>query len=105
MLNKEWLGNAAGGEVPLYVGSSTLLLKRLRQHRAPKTVTVRDNSTTTQVRKILQKLFKKKGEAKDLFERYVVVRYVLEDNPITRFYVEHKLIGDLLPLFNVKPEH
>lgn len=107
VINKEWVSSASGKEVPLYAGSSTKLRKRLQQHWARHTshISESSSSTTTQVRKALQKIFSKKGEAKRLFEERVVVRYVPEENPITRFYLEHKLIGDLLPLFNVKPEH
>ncbi len=105
LINKGWVGSAHGKLIPLYAGSSTTLRERLKNHRMPETEKVRPSNTTAQVRKVLQKIFRKNGEAQRMFEEHVVVRYVLEKNAITRFYLEHKLIGDLLPLFNVKPEH
>jgi len=105
--NRAWVRHPAAvhpkSGVALYVGTTNDLHKRLSQHRAASVAVIRQESTTSQVRKVLQKLFG--AHAKSEFEKYVRVRYVANANAAERFFIEQKLIGELLPLFNVKPEH
>jgi hypothetical protein len=113
----EWLGLAAGGPVPLYVGKTTGIRERVKQQlliarmrslptgisaaKAPRP------TTSCQVRAGIDQLFRTHDDTRELVLRNVGLSYVElpgDGHAANRFYLEDLAIGMMRPPLNIDVE-
>ena len=100
----------------LYVGKSTRLKTRFRQHLLPETPALQttdigpDNhkqeprTTSCQLRHGIEHIFKNEKNPLDLIMQHVGYSFYPTNDLLERFYGENFLIGTWLPWFNVDSE-
>lgn len=99
-LSEKW------GKIPLYVGRSTNIQKRLRHHlQLTKTKAIfSDSSSSNKFRNRLEMLFSKKRNFQKLILENITLEYFPEPDPIKRFFLEQDIITLLQPPFNIDIE-
>jgi len=113
----EWLGLHAGEPIPLYVGKTGNLNKRVRQHTllgrarvaTPDATGRKAKAPTTscQLRAGLDHLFPAVEDTRDLLLDNVGLSFVElsgDEHGATRFYLEDYAVGAMRPPFNVDVE-
>ncbi|MCG9879717.1 MAG: hypothetical protein MH472_03880 [Bacteroidia bacterium] len=119
-----WNWNKDEKYIPLYIGKSTVIGKRLSQHLgvlsdnnwflgAPNdNLVYKKNSTSNQFRAGLEQLLRNtkglispgKENALDFFKDSVFIKIIKVDNVEDRFYLEDFSIGYFQPWFNIDAE-
>lgn len=112
----EWLGIEAGGPVPLYVGKTGSLRKRMTQHllaSRPKRVLEGSKlkamapTTSCQLRAGVERLFPNEQKPLELLLDNIGVSFVEldgDEHAVNRFYLEDFAIGCMRPILNVDVE-
>lgn len=102
-----WLSQYKGN-IPLYVGKSAdSILKRMLLHLQINKEKYKGKSTSDQLRRGIERLFKNHPNTADLIVKNVGFSFINLHGPehvINRFYLEDYAIGKLMPLFNVDVE-
>lgn len=119
-----WDWNHDKKYIPLYIGKSTVIGKRIRQHlgpinennwfeNAPKgNFIYKRNSTTVQFRSGIEQLVRKnksltKSDNKNALHYFadkIIIKYFEESEMVDRFYIEDFAIGYFKPWFNIDAE-
>jgi hypothetical protein len=106
-ITEEWL-NLYSGHIPLYVGKSAdCLLDRIKLHLLINKAEYKRKSTSDQLRRGFNRLFRDHHNVVDLIVKHVGLTYVNlhgKDDVVNRFYLEDLAIGSLRPIFNIDIE-
>lgn len=106
-ITDEWLSRYKGN-IPLYVGKSAdSILKRMLLHLQINKDKYKGKSTSDQLRRGIERLFKEYPNTADLIVNHVGFSFINlhgPNNVINRFYLEDYAIGKLMPLFNIDIE-
>jgi len=116
-IDDEWLGLEAGFPIPLYVGKTTGLRQRVRQHlevgrqrllRLGGDARRAERPTTAcQLRAGIDHLFPNNPDTRSLVLDSVALSYIVldgDENSVNRFYLEDYAIGLMKPCLNVDVE-
>ncbi len=115
-LNDQWMGLDASLPVPLYVGKTTNIRRRMGQHLmlgstgkviSSSTRKQRAPTTSCQVRAGVERLFPRKSNPIELLRTCLGLSFVVldgDEHAANRFYLENLAIGRMRPVFNFDVE-